>query len=169
MKCTYILLCKMLYGWSDMWKQQNLLSSARINHCLYMFEVLPQYFVQWWMFNYQADVTVSCFSTKIILKGYKCLYYSFWYFFFKLLKSCCEDCQLIWALNHLSYSLFSMYVCIPFSQLYTNKRMKFSEIIPMKPEGYLWKCTPTIKISGKLRQFRDNQLSTSEYWKNKYI
>lgn len=74
MKCTYVLLCKMLYGWSDMWKQQNPLSSARISHCLYMFEVLPQYFVQWWMFNYQADITVSCFSRKSSLRATKCLY-----------------------------------------------------------------------------------------------
>lgn len=111
MKCTYILLCKMLYGWSDMWKQQNLLSSARINHCLYMFEVLPQYFVQWWMFNYQADVTVSCFSTKIILKGYKCLYYSFWYFFFQAFKI------MLWRLpaylsTKPSILLIIFYVCM---------------------------------------------------------
>lgn len=52
MKCTYVLLHKMLYGWSDMWKQQNLLSSARISRCSYVFEVFSQYFAQWWMFNY---------------------------------------------------------------------------------------------------------------------
>lgn len=52
MKCTCVLLHKMLYGWSDMWKQQNLLSSARISRCSYVFEVFSQYFAQWWMFNY---------------------------------------------------------------------------------------------------------------------
>lgn len=52
MKCTYVLLCKMIYGWSDMWKQQNMLSSARTSQCSYMLEMMPQYFVQWWMFNY---------------------------------------------------------------------------------------------------------------------
>lgn len=52
MKCTYVLLCKMIYGWSDMWKQQNMLSSARISQCSYMFEMIPQYFIQRWMFNY---------------------------------------------------------------------------------------------------------------------
>jgi len=64
MKSIYILLCKMLYGWSDMWKQQNPLSSTGISHCLYTSEVVPQHFVQWWMSNYQTDVTVFCFSTK---------------------------------------------------------------------------------------------------------